>query len=496
MSASPVTTTIPQPSRTNPFFERSSLAFGAPPFDRLQDEDYQPAIEEGMRRQIAEVEAIARDADAPTFDNTIVALERSGELLTRVLKAFGAVTSANTNDTLQAVQTEEAPKLAAHSDAIFLNDALFQRVRQIYVDRERLGLTAEQKFVVERYHLDFVRAGAELSDADKTRLRALNQEESKLTADFQNRLLAATKAGALVFDDPSALEGLSDADIAAAAEAAAERDLAGKWVLRLQNTTQQPVLESLRQRSVRQRVFEASIHRADRGDSVDTRALVQRLAQIRAERARLLGYATTAAFALDDQMAKTPEAAIGLLTEIAVPVVERVRAEASRMQTQIDRDGGGFRIEPWDWQYYSEQVRKAEYDLDESQLKPYFELNRVLNDGVFFAANQLYGLTFTPRDDIPVYHPDVRVYEVFDEDGSSLALFYTDHFKRDNKVGGAWMDTFADQSFLLGMKPIVYNVANFTRPATGQPALLSFDEVTTLFHEFGHALHAMCSHVE
>jgi peptidyl-dipeptidase Dcp len=497
MSASPaISVATAPPARTNPLYERNTLPFGAPPFDRLENADYQPAIEEGMRRHLAEVSAIVEQTAAPTFDNTIVALERSGELLTRVLKVFGGVTSANTNDTLQSVQTEEAPKLAAHSDAIYLNDALFERVRQIHDGRERLGLTAEQQFLVERYYLDFVRAGAKLSEPEKTRLRALNQEESKLTAEFQNRLLAATKSGALVFDDPSALEGLSEADIAAAAEAAVERKLPGKWVLRLQNTTQQPPQESLRRRDVRQRLFEASIHRADRGDSVDTRALVQRLAQIRAERAALLGYPTAAAYVLDDQMAKTPEAAVKLLTEIGATAVEKARAEAERMQSLIEREGGRFKLEPWDRQYYSEQVRKAEYDLDESQIKPYFVLDRVVRDGVFFAANQLYGLTFQERNDIPVYHPDVRVFEVFDGDGSSLALFYADYFKRDNKIGGAWMDSFAEQSGLLDAKPVIYNVANFTKPAVGQPALLSFDEVTTLFHEFGHALHGMFSRVE
>jgi peptidyl-dipeptidase Dcp len=496
-SPSPVSTTVTPPfTRTNPFSQPSSLPFGAPRFDRIHDADYAPAIEEGMREHLAEVNAIADQTSTPTFENTIVALERSGELLTRVLKTFGGVTSANTNETLQAVQTEESPKLAAHTDAIFLNDKLFRRVRDIYNRRDQLGLSPEEKHLVERYHLDFVRAGANLSEADKTRLRALNQEESKLTTDFQNRLLAATKAGALVFDDRAELEGLSEGDIAAAAEAATERKLPGRWVLRLQNTTQQPAQESLRRRAVRQRLFEASIHRADRGDSVDTRAIIQRIAQLRAERAKLLGYPTAAAYVLDDQMAKTPQAAIKLLTEIGGPAVAKAHSESAKIQTLLDRDIPEARVEPWDWQYYSGKVRSAEYDLDESQIKPYFELDRVLQDGVFFAANQLYGLTFKERKDIPVYQPDVRVFEVFDADGKPLALFYADYFKRDNKSGGAWMDSFVDQSGLLGTKAVVYNVANFTKPAAGQPALLSFDDVTTMFHEFGHALHGMFSHVE
>jgi peptidyl-dipeptidase Dcp len=446
-SLAPVsTTTSPPLTPTNPFYQPSALQFGAPPFDRIHNEDYEPAIEEGMRRHLDEVDAIANQTAAPTFENTVVAMERSGALLTRVLKTFAGETSANTNDTLQAVQTEESPKLAAHSDAIFLNDKLFQRVRQIYDHRAKLGLSPEQTYLVERYHLDFVRAGANLSEADKTRLRALNQEESKLTNDFQNKLLAATKAAALVFDDRTDLDGLSEADIASAAEAATERSLPGKWVLRLQNTTQQPPQEALRHRAVRQRLFDASIHRADRGDGSDTRSAIQRIAQLRAERAKLLGYATAAAYVLDDQMAKTPNAAIKLLTDIGTPAVAKARAESEKIHALLDVEIPGAGVEPWDWQYYSGQVRSAEYDLDEAQIKPYFELDRVLHDGVFFAANRLYGLTFKERKDIPVYQPDVRVFEVFDADGSSLALFYTDFFKRDNKNGGAWIASSTSQA--------------------------------------------------
>ena len=478
----------------NPFFAPSQLPFGAPPFDRIRDEHYQPAIEAGMRQQIAEVEAIAKQADEPTFENTIAALERSGDLLTRVLRAFGAVTGANTNDTLQAIQTEEAPKLAAHHDAIFLNSELFRRVRHIYERRCETGLTDEQRYLVERFHLDFERSGALLSDEDKSRLSALNQEESRLTNDFQNRLLAAMKDGALVISDREELEGLSEGDVAAAAETAKERDLAGKWVLTLQNTTQQPWQESLKRREIRHRLFEAALHRADRGDENDTRAIVLRLAELRAEHSRLLGYKNAAEYVLGDQMAKTPEAAVRLLTDLGAPAAASARDEARRIQNLIDRNGG-FALEPWDWQHYAEQVRKAEYDIDESQIKPYFELDRVLHDGVFFAATMLYGITFTERKDLPIYHPEVRVYEVFDADGSSLALFYTDYFKRDNKTGGAWMDSFVDQTRLLGTKPVVVNVCNYTKPAPGQPALLSFDDVTTLFHEFGHALHGIFSSV-
>jgi len=480
----------------NPFAEPSALPFGAPAFDRIRDEHYAPAIEEGIRRHLIEVEAIAHQEAAPTFENTIVPLERSGQLLTRVVKVFDAITSANTNELLQEVQAETAPKRAAHYDAIYLDDALFARVDTIFRQRAALGLTPEQRYLVERYHDEFVRAGARLSPADKTRLRALNEEESTLTTEFQNRLLAATKSGAVLIDDVSALDGLRLAELAAAAEAAKERKLDAAWVLPLQNTTQQPVLQSLRRRDVRQRVYEASIHRADRGDANDTRAIIARLAGLRAERATLLGYASAAAYALEDQMAKTPDAAAKLLADIGAAAAAKARREAAKIQALIEQSNAGFTLEPWDWQYFAEQVRQAEYDLDESRIQPYFALNRVLHDGVFYAAKLLYGLTFKPRADIPVYHPDVCVFEVFDADGSSLALLYSDLFKRDNKSGGAWMDSFVDQSALLGTKPVVFMVANFGKPAPGHEALLGFDEVTTIFHEFGHVLHGMLARAQ
>ncbi|HSU16599.1 peptidyl-dipeptidase Dcp [Longimicrobium sp.] len=484
------------PARENPFFTASTLPYQAPRFDLIRDQDYQPALEEGMRQQLAEIETIAGQAAAPTFDNTIVAMERSGQLLTRVSKVFGAVVQANSDSTLERVQTEEAPRLAAHSDAIYLNDRLFQRVKSLYDRRASLGLTPEQDRLVERYHQSFVRAGANLSEAGKARMRELNREESTLSTAFTTRLLAATKAAAVVVSDRAELAGLGEAQIAAAAEAAHQRGLDGKWVLPLQNTTQQPVQVSLENRALRQRVFEASARRAEQGDANDTRELIRRLAQLRAQKAQLLGFPTYAAYSLDNQMAKTPDAAIRLLTQVATPANARARAEARRIQQQIDREHGGFTLAPWDWQHYAEQVRRAEYAIDESQVKPYFELDRVLRDGVFFAASQLYGLTFRERHDIPVYHPDVRVFEVFDADGKPLALFYCDYFKRDNKGGGAWMDNFVDQSGLMGTLPVVYNVANFQKPAAGQPALLTFDDVSTMFHEFGHALHGMFSNAQ
>ena len=483
-------------SSSNPFYAKSTLQYQAPDFRRIKNGDFQPAMEAGMSQQLAEVKAITALKTAPTFANTIIPLERSGALLTRASKVFNAVAGANINDTLQHIQEVLAPKLAEHNDAIFLNPLLFNRVKSIYDRRASMHLSSEQKFLVELYYKNFVRAGAQLSSADQTRLRALNQEESKLTTDFGNHLLAATKAGALVLDNVSDLDGFSPAEIATAADAAKQRGLTGKWVIPLQNTTQHPAQAELKNRAIRERLFIASTTRAEHGDANDTRDIVKRLAQLRGERAKLLGFPTYSAFALDNQMSKTPQNAEKLLTDLVPAATARARSEAAQMQALIDKEGGNFKLAPWDWQYYSEQVRKAQYALDESQLKPYFALDNVLQNGVFYAANQLYGLTFKERKDIPVYQPDVRVFEVFDKDGKSMALFYCDYFKRDNKGGGAWEDTFVDQSGLIGTRPVVFNVANFTKPAAGQPALLTFSDVTTMFHEFGHALHSMFSNVQ
>ena len=479
----------------NPFFSPSTLPFQAPPFDKINNSDFQPAIEEGMSQELAEIQAVANNPDAPTFANTIETMERSGPLLRRVFRVFSALAQSNTNATLRKVQAEEAPRLAAHRDAIYLNPKLYARVKAIYELRATLTLDPEQKFLVERYYRDFVRSGAQLSEADKTTLRALNREQSKLTNEFRNRVLGDTNASALVVDDKASLDGLSSADVAAAAEKARERGLEGKWLLTLQNTTQQPQQTFLRNRAVRERLFKASTARDNHGGENDTKDIVTRLAQLRAQRARLLGYSSFAAYVLEDQMAKTPEAALKLMTNMVPAATAEAQAEAARMQRLIDSQKGGFKLGPADWQYYAEQVRKAEYDLDEAQERQYFDLDRVLNDGVFFAANKLYGLTFKERKDIPVYQPDVRVFEVIDGNGKPLALFYADFFSRSNKAGGAWTSSFVGQSGLLGSRPVVTNTENFPKPAAGQPALLSFTEVTTMFHEFGHALHGMFSNV-
>ena len=492
------TTAVAEAAVSNPFFTASTLPYQAPPFDKIKDSDYQPAIEEGMKQQLAEVDKIANNPDAPTFENTYVALEKTGVLLNRVMMVFNSITAANTDDALQKVQEDEAPKLAAHADAIHLNDKLFQRIQAVYDQRDSLKLDPESQRLVEVVYRQFVMAGAKLSDADKSKLKDYNKEDAGLEAQYNNKLLAAAKDAALVIDDKTKLAGLPDEDIEAAAQAAKDRHLDGKWVLTLQNTTQQPLLQDLTDRATRQALFEASWTRAEKGDANDTRDIIERLAQLRAQEAKLIGFPNFAAWTLEDQMAEKPETVMSFMQKLAPAAVARAKVEAGDIQKQIDKDQAAlhqptFKLEPWDWEHYAEEVRKAKYDLDDAQTKPYFELNSVLQNGVFYAANQLYGLTFKERKDIPVYNPDVRVFEVFDKDGKSLALFYVDYFKRDNKNGGAWEDNFVGQSKLLGTKPVIYNVANFTKPADGQPALLSMDDVVTMFHEFGHGLHGLFS---
>ncbi|ATD66480.1 peptidyl-dipeptidase Dcp [Luteimonas chenhongjianii] len=495
-STMPATESTTAAPAQNPLFTASTLPFQAPPFDKLKDADYQPAIEEGMRQHLAEIRAIADNPEPPTFENTIEAMERSGELLTRSANVFFMLTGANTNETLQAAEEALAPKLAEHSSAIYLDPALFARVKTIYDQRATLGLTPEQITVVEHTHDNFVRAGALLDEAGKAEMRALSSEASTLSTAFGNKLLAASNAGGVLVADVAELDGLDEGTIAAAADAAKAAGHDGQWLLSLQNTTQQPVLGSLKNRALRERVLAASTGRTEKGDANDTRATIQRLAEIRARQAELLGFPNYAAYSIADQMARTPETALKLLTDTVPAATARARAELAKIQGVVDAQNGGFTAGAADWDFYAEQVRRAEFDLDESQIKPYFELDRVLNDGVFFAANQLYGITAKERKDIPVYHPDVRVFDIFDADGKQLALFYLDPFKRDSKQGGAWMGNFVEQNGLTGTIPVVYNVENFTKPAAGQPALLSFDDVTTLFHEFGHALHGFFSNTK
>jgi peptidyl-dipeptidase Dcp len=475
---------------SNPFYAPSTLPFQAPPFDKIHDADYQPAIEAGMAEQLAEMRAIADNPAPPTFDNTIVAMEKTGQLLWRVRAVFSAVTNANTNPALQRIRAIEAPKLAAHSDAIYLDAKLFSRVNAVYQQRASLHLDPESLSLVEVVHRTFVHAGANLPDDKKAELKKLNEEESSLSNAFLAKLLDAAKESSYSTTDKSTLAGLSDGELAAAALAAKNRKQEG-YVLPMQNTTQQSILSDLADRSIRETILKKSLTRAEQSDASDTRSIVARLAQLRAHKAALLGFSTYAAWKLEDQMAKTPEAALKFMDALVPASTANARAEAKDIQTIIAEKKGGFQLQPWDWEFYSEQVRKAKYDLDESSVKPYFEINNVLENGVFYAANQLYGITFQERHDIPIYQADVRVFEVRDADDKPLALFYCDYFKRENKNGGAWTSSFVMQSRLLGAMPVVYNVANLPHPAPGEPALISFDSVRTMFHEFGHALHAM-----
>jgi len=476
-------------ARQNPFFSVSSLPYHTPPFDQIQETDFLPALQAGIEEKRQEVLAIATSADAPTFQNTCEALEKSGQLLTRVSLVFNAMTSANTSPYLQQIDEEITPQLTALNDEIMLNRPLFSRIDQVYVQRNQLD--AESRRLVEILWQRFQLAGANLPEAQKQQLKTLNQEAARLSTQFTNKLLAATKAGGLVVEDVQQLAGLSASDLAVARAAAKARGLENAWLLVLQNTTQQPALQSLTVRATRQALFHAALTRSEKNDDNDTRQLVLRLSQVRAEQARLLGFASFATWQLQDQMAKTPEAALAFMRNIVPAARARAEREAAAIQQTIDKQQGDFTLSAWDWNFYAEQVRRAQYDLDENQIKPYFELNTVLEQGVFWAATQLYGITFAQSHDLSVYHPDVQVYEIFDADGSGLALFYTDFFKRDSKGGGAWMSNFVNQSTLLDSKPVIYNVCNYTQPAEGEPALLSWDEVITLFHEFGHTLHGL-----
>jgi peptidyl-dipeptidase Dcp len=474
----------------NPFYAPSTLPFGAPPFDRIKDADYQPAIEAGMAAQLEEIRAIAENPAKPSFDNTCVALEKSGRLLARARAAFSAVTGADTDPDLDKAKAALAPEMAAHRDAIYLNEQLFARVAAIYKMRDSLKLDPESRRLVQVTYDEFVRSGAKLSAGDKIELKKLNEEASILANTFTTKLLAATKQGAFQTTSPAPLAGLSDAQLAAAAQAAKSRKTDG-YVLPLQNTTQQPEFVSLQDRATRHAIFENSWTRTEHSDANDTRATIARLAQLRAERAKLLGFSSHAAWKLQDQMAKTPQAALAFMDSLAPAATAKAAREGADIQALIDAQQDGFTLEAWDWEFYAEQVRKAKYHLDDAEIKPYFEVGNVLVNGVFYAATQLYGITFQERKDIPVYQSDVRVFEVDDVGGKPLALFYCDYFKRDNKNGGAWMSSFVEQSTLLGTLPVIYNVANLPKPAPGEPALITFEDVRTMFHEFGHALHGM-----
>ncbi|MFW5899339.1 MAG: M3 family metallopeptidase, partial [Jiangellaceae bacterium] len=479
----------------DPFLAPSNLPYQLPPFDRIRDEHYLAAFERGMAEQRTEITAITGNAAAPTVDNTLVALESSGRLLQRVSAVFFNQVSSDTNDELQRIQREVAPRLAAHEDAMHLDAELFDRIRALYEDRDSLDLDPETYRLLERYHSDFVRAGATLDAASQQRLRAINEELSALSTTFQQNLLADTNDSAVIVDDVAELDGLSKEAVAAAAEAARARGMDDGYVLELVLPTSQPCLASLTDRALRKRVMRASLGRGSNGNEHDNSSTVLRMAALRAERARLLGYPDHATYVLADRTAKTPQDVDALLGQLVPPAIANVRAEAEALQAAIDADGAGFILEPWDWALYSERVRKANFDVDAADLRPYFELERVLRDGVFFAANRLYGITLAERQDLPAHHPDARVFEVHDADGSPLGLFIGDYHARESKRGGAWMSTLVDQSDLLGTRPVAVNNLNIPKPPPGEPVLLTFDEVRTAFHEFGHALHGLLSAV-
>ena len=480
----------------NPFFAVSPLPYQMPQFDKIRDEHYAPALERGMSEQRAEMDAIANSADAATFENTIVAMENTGALLARTSAVFGNLAGANTNPAIQAVQAEMAPKFAAHQDAIALDGKLFARIKQLYDGRAELGLDAESLRLLERTHTDFVRAGANLSDADKEKLKAMNAELASLATTFSQNVLKEVNASGVLVTDVAELDGLAPEAVTAASEAAKAAGKEGQYLIALQNTSGQPPLASLTNRALRQKIMEASLTRGGRGGEFDNRDIVARVAKLRAERAALLGYDTHAAYVLEDETAKTVAAVNKLMSDLAPAAVANARKEAADMQAIIDAEGGGFQLEAADWAFYAEKVRKQKYDFDESQLRPYFELDNVLVNGVFHAAGQLYGLTFTERKDLPTYHPDVRVWEVFEADGKPLGLFLGDFYARSSKRGGAWMNAYVPQNGLTGTSPVVANHQNIPKPSEGQPTLMTFDEVTTMFHEFGHALHGLFSSVK
>src|SRR5919197_631316 len=492
--------------KNNPLLNESSLPYHIPPFDKIKNEHFAPAIEEGMRQQLKEIEAVANNSEKPTFDNTIVALERTGRLLDHAERTFSNLNACNTNPEMQKIEKEMAPKLSAHRDAIHLNGKLFARIQELYDNRDKFAaanpsgggliLDPESVYLLERYYKDFVRAGAKLADTDKEKLKKINAELATLQTQFEQNVLKEKNASSVVVDRKEDLRGLSDNQMASVSSAAKAEHKEGKFVIQMQNTTGQPLLGSLQNRPLRERIMQTSLARNSHGSEFDTRNIVMRTTQLRAEKAKLLGYANWAAYQLEDQTAHDVPTVNKLLSDLAPPAVANAKREAADMQKIVDQEKGGFQIASWDWPLYSEKVRKARYAFDESELRLYYELNHVILDGVISAAGKLYGLTFKERHDIPVYQPDVRVFEVYDRDGKPLALFLGDYYARPSKRGGACMNAYVQQSDLFGTKPVVANHLNIPKPPPGEPTLLTQDEVRTAFHEFGHALHGMFSNVK
>ena len=479
----------------NPFAHRSTLEYELPDFSAINDESYLPAFYAGCEQQLAEVAAILAQQEV-TFDNTIVALERSGQVLNRMLMVFYNKSSSDTSKALDDIEEEIAPKLAAHSDAIRLNPALFGRIKQLFDNRSALGLNTEDEWLLERYYQDFTHAGAHLSDAQREELTKLNEELSKLETQFGKNLLNDTNALAVVVDDVAELDGLTEGQIAACSQAAKDRGLDGKWLIGMVNFTGHPMLAQLTNRALRERIMKNSLIKGKQDNENDNRPVLLKMAALRAKRAKLFGVATHAEHVLQDRNAAHPDNVHKMLRQIAPAAVRNAKLEAAELEAAMQADGGNGKLQSWDWDLYTERVREAKFNLDSAALKPYFELERVLFDGVFYAANKLFGLSFKERKDLKTYHPEARAFEVFNEDGSKLALFIGDFFTRDSKRGGAWMNNLVDQNFLFGQLPVVVNNLNVPKPAAGEPALLTYDETTTLFHEFGHALHGMLSNVK
>lgn len=471
----------------NPLLQKSTLQYQAPDFSIIKDEHFKPAFDYGLKINLQEIEVIANNPAKPTFQNTVLALETSGEVLTRAVGIFYNLTGANTNPTLQAIETEYAPIFSAQTDKIYLNSKLYNRIKSIDLNK----LKGEDKRLTEYYLQQFELAGANLSDADKEKMKKINEELATLSTLYGNKLLLARKNGAVLFDNAADLDGLSAAELEAAKQKAKEAGYENKYLIGLLNTTQQPLLVSLKNRATREKIYKSAWYRAEKNDEGDTREIIEKTVRLRLQKANLMGKKSFAEWKLQDQMAKTPQPAMELLAKIAAPAVAKAKEEAKEIQDLIDAQNGGFKLEAWDWNFYAEQVRKAKYDLDESEIKPYFELTTVLENGVFYAAKQMYGITFKERKDLPVYNPDVKVYEVFDEKGNSIAIYYLDFYTRDNKNGGAWMNSVVSQSHYLKQKPVIVNVYNFSKPVDGNPSLISFDDVTTMFHEFGHTLHGL-----
>ena len=478
------------------FYTEFDTPYGMPPFDEITNEDFKPAFKKGIEQQTEEIDAIVNNPDAPTFENTVVSLDNSGSILTRVRRVFYGLSGAETNDEIKAIAEELSPILSEHSDNIYLNERLFDRINTLHKDEENLDLTTEQSRLLDEYYKSFVRSGIMLDESQKERLREINKELSALSLSFGNNLLNETNGFKLIIDNEEDLSGLSDGLIAAAAQTAKDNGEEGKWMFTLQKPSWLPFLQYADNRDLREKLYKAMYNRGDNDNEYDNKENINKIVNLRLEKANMLGYKSHADFVMEERMAKTPENVYNLLNEVWDYALPQAKKEAAEMQALIDAEGGDFKLQSWDWFYYTEKLREKKYALNEAELKPYFKMENV-REGVFTIANKLYGLNFKPLNNVPVYHPEVDAYEVTDADGKHIAVFYTDYFPRDGKRAGAWMSSFRGQSIKDGenIRPLIFNVGNLSRPTNDTPALFTLDEVETVFHEFGHALHGMLSNV-